>query len=373
MVSVRKIAACLLVGTLTFAGQTGIAKAAETPVAGIDLLLSDLDLGSQSVNTGIQTVLLSTTKAQDTNLAFAKVNNYVNIRSKASEDSKILGKLYKENAATILKKVGGWYQVKSGAVTGYIKSNYLITGKKAEEYSETVGTTIATVNTTTLKVREKASENSSVLTLVPIGDEYKVTKEKEDWVRILIDESTSGYVSKDFVELNKVYGEAISIKEEQAILVAQAANSRSTSKAKTSESAQKSNETKSLSVSSSNDSSVREKLVDYARRFEGNPYVWGGTSLTRGADCSGYTQSVFDDLGINIPRTSREQAASGRRVSMDDIQPGDLIFYQRNGRINHVALYIGNGKVIGAKSRSEGIRITDYNYRTPYKAVSYIN
>ena len=125
---------------------------------------------------------------------------------------------------------------------------------------------------------------------------------------------------------------------------------------------------------STKDASVnlRNQIIMYAKKFEGNPYVWGGTSLTRGADCSGFTQSVLENFGINIPRTSRAQAASGRRVDLDDIKPGDLIFYRRNGRINHVALYIGNGKVIGAKSSREGIKITNYNYRTPYMAVSYI-
>jgi cell wall-associated NlpC family hydrolase len=108
-------------------------------------------------------------------------------------------------------------------------------------------------------------------------------------------------------------------------------------------------------------------------RFKGNPYVWGGTSLTRGADCSGFTQSVLKNFGILIPRTSRQQSRGGRRVSMDKIQPGDLIFYRKNGVVNHVAMYIGNGKVIGAASRKEGITIKNYNYRTPYKAVSYIN
>ena len=375
MVSVRKIATCMLVGTLAFAGHTESVKAAETPVAGIDLLLSDLNSSSQGINLGMQTFLLSQTKAQESNLAFAKVNSYVNIRSKGNENSKILGKLYKDNAATILEKEGNWYRVKSGSVTGYIKADYLITGKKAEEHSEKVGDTMATISTTTLRVREKASEESTTLTLVPIGEEYQVTKEKEDWVKIKVDESTSGYVAKEYVELKKVYEEAVSIEEERAVLAAQTASSiqtLSSSQNTNSKEEGKTNTNKVQSSSVSNHSSLRNKIVNYALRFEGNPYVWGGTSLTRGADCSGFTQSVLENFGINIPRTSRAQAASGRRVDLDDIKPGDLIFYRRNGRINHVALYIGNGKVIGAKSSREGIKITNYNYRTPYMAVSYI-
>ncbi|MGB8455641.1 MAG: C40 family peptidase [Anaerocolumna sp.] len=119
--------------------------------------------------------------------------------------------------------------------------------------------------------------------------------------------------------------------------------------------------------------SIRKEIVDYALQFEGNPYVWGGTSLTKGADCSGFTQSVFKDKGINIPRTSRLQAAGGRKVSFNTIKPGDLLFYRKNNIINHVAIYIGNQKVISASSKSTGIRISEYNYREPYKAVSYID
>lgn len=118
---------------------------------------------------------------------------------------------------------------------------------------------------------------------------------------------------------------------------------------------------------------LRNKIVKYALRFEGNPYVWGGTSLTRGADCSGFTQSIFRNMGFRIPRTSRTQATGGKRISLSKIKPGDLLFYRRNGRINHVAIFIGNGKVISASSARTGIRITKYNYRQPYKAVSYIN
>ncbi|HWT75846.1 MAG TPA: C40 family peptidase [Mobilitalea sp.] len=117
---------------------------------------------------------------------------------------------------------------------------------------------------------------------------------------------------------------------------------------------------------------IRSELVAYALKFEGNPYVWGGTSLTKGTDCSGFTQSVFKDKGINIPRTSKMQASGGKEIAIDNMKPADLIFYGKDGTINHVAIYIGNGKVISASSKKTGIRITQYDYRQPYKAVSYI-
>ncbi|HWT27781.1 MAG TPA: C40 family peptidase, partial [Mobilitalea sp.] len=129
----------------------------------------------------------------------------------------------------------------------------------------------------------------------------------------------------------------------------------------------------SSSSESQGTSSRRSKIVSYALKFNGNPYVWGGTSLTNGADCSGFTQSVFRDNGIYIPRDSRSQASSGTRVSISNIKPGDLVFYSNGSNINHVALYIGNGQVISASSPKLGIRITNIYYRNPVKAVSYIN
>lgn len=120
-------------------------------------------------------------------------------------------------------------------------------------------------------------------------------------------------------------------------------------------------------------SSLRKEIVRYALQFKGNPYVMGGTSLTQGTDCSGFTQSVFKKYGIRIPRTSREQAKGGKNVPLNDLKPADLIFYTKDGTINHVALYIGNNKVIHASNPKSGIKISKYDYRKPYKAVSYLD
>lgn len=127
------------------------------------------------------------------------------------------------------------------------------------------------------------------------------------------------------------------------------------------------------SKKSKDGSALRAEIVQYALQFEGNPYVWGGTSLTKGADCSGFTQSVFKNKGITIPRTSKSQANGGKKVPLSKIQPADLIFYRKNGQINHVALYLGNKKVIHASNPKTGIKISKYDYRKPYKAVSYID
>jgi len=394
----RKIALGCMVGTLAFAGQMNTAKAAERPVAGIDVVLSAFYENEDSTNLNVRDFLKTDLLSEFTDLGIAQVSNYVNVREKASEGSKIVGKLYNNAAATILEEKGDWYQVTSGTVTGYIKADYLTTGDKVEELADQVGTKIATVNTTTLKVREKASLESRVLTLVPVGEEMTVNKEKKEWLKVTFTDGSTGYVAADYVDIRTEFDEAISIEEEKAQQAAEEArkaaeeaarkakeqernrihsystsNSSSDKTSSSSSSASGSSSNSSSNRSSSGQSSsLRSNIVSYALRFEGNPYVWGGTSLTGGTDCSGFTQSVYEQFGIYIPRDSRSQAGSGRQVSLSSMKPGDLIFYSRNGRINHVVLYIGNGKVIGASSRREGITIKNYNYRTPVKVVSYL-
>lgn len=382
-----KIITYCMIGTIAFASQTVVTKAAELPIAGIDLLLNDFYQKDANENKDIKDYLSSSSFKELANISFAQVTDYVNIRKKPSEDGKILGKLYNNSAATIISKKNGWYKVKSGSVTGYIKAEYLATGTKAAELASKAGTRIATVNTATLKVRKNASTDAPVVTLVPVGEELKVKKETDGWIKVTVDNKDKGYVSSDYVDLSTVYKKAISIEEEQKKINAEEAASQEqssgTSGSSSTSGSSRSYQTKSASnsdtsssdssVSSGTSSSLRNKIVNYALKFEGNPYVWGGTSLTNGADCSGFTQSVFSDLGVNIPRDSRSQASSGKSKSISNIQPGDLIFYAKGGRINHVALYIGNGKVISAKSPEYGIKVANYDYRQPVKVVSYLN
>jgi cell wall-associated NlpC family hydrolase len=380
MRQIHRIATFLIVGTIALSGRAAVAYAAEEPVAGISVVLEECYRNTPNADDKIIQYLSVDLDKEYSKLAFAKVNNYVNIRSKASLDGEIVGKLYDNSAATILKKENNWYQIKSGSVTGYINADYLVTGQEAAKLADTIGTRIATVTTETLKVREEAGTDSSVVTLIPFGDDYEILKEKNGWVKIALSDNKTGYVSADYVKVETEYEEAVSIEEEQERLAEEAAAEaaeRAAAQAaervvvkKPSSSVGQAKYSGSVSTGSS---SVGNNLVDYALQFEGNPYVWGGTSLTNGADCSGFTQSVFAHFGISIPRTSRTQATGGSRVSLDNIRPGDLIFYAKNGTINHVALYIGNGRVISASSPSTGIRITSYNYRTPVKAVRYLN
>lgn len=115
----------------------------------------------------------------------------------------------------------------------------------------------------------------------------------------------------------------------------------------------------------------RQEVVDFALQFEGNPYVYGGTSLTNGADCSGFVMSVFQEFGYELPRVAAAQMESSKLKDVEDIEPGDLVFYGDYG-IDHVALYIGDGKIIHASTAATGIKISDFDYRQPAAIGTYM-
>lgn len=327
--------------------------------------------------------------AKFANVGVSIANEYVHIRRKPNTESKILGKLYRGNAATILSTEGEWVKIKSGSVEGYIKSEYLAIGDKAAKLADKYGTKLAKVITTTLKVREERNTECTVLTLVPEDEVFEVVKEYKDWVKILVDDSTKGYVSKEYVDISVEFGKAISIEEEEAIQRAReeaarqeaarraaqskASNSRSNSKSQSSKSnsqssSQSSQSSKSSSSTISSSSGTGSDAASYAQKFVGNPYSYGGTSLTNGTDCSGFTQSVYSRFGVSLPRTSGSQASSGSKVDINNLKAGDLVFYASNGSINHVAMYIGGGRVVHASNKRTGITTSNINYRTPYCA-----
>lgn len=338
------------------------------------------------------------------NLGISIANDYVNIRKEPNTDSEIVGKLYRGCATDILATKGEWVKIKSGKVKGYIKSEFLAIGEEAEKQVDEFADKYATVDTETLFVREKPGTDNAITTMIPYGESYYVLKEYNDWVKVEIDEGETGYVSKDFIKIDVRFKYAISIEEEMAKIAAEeaakkaeaerleqlardkeaerqrqaaanaAANSNKSNSSKDSSSSNSGSSNSSSSNSSSSNNSASgsgsgSTIANYALNFVGNPYVWGGTSLTNGADCSGFVQSVYAHFGYSIPRTSRDQASSaGYEVSINNVQPGDLIFYTNSsGTINHVAMYIGNGKVVNASTARTGIKVSSYNYRSPYK------
>lgn len=340
-----KISTLCIAGTVMFALNTKIASAdtvyGEQPIAGITVTLDNYyNSGTAAAASEITIATLeSSVAAYDyNNLGIANVENHLNIRKAPGEDQKIVGKLPKNAGCTIIEvDKDGWAKIKSGKVTGYVMSSYLITGDKAVSLAKKVGSLVATVNTQTLNVRSEQSLLGSVITSVPIDEEMEVVEVTTDWVKVKID-ADEGYVARQYVNLSYELQKAVT------------------------------NEEVSAGVSG-----VRAQMVAYAKQFLGNPYVWGGTSLTNGTDCSGFTMQIYRKFGYSLPRVSRGQASAGASISSSNIKPGDLVFYGSGSYISHVAMYIGNGQVIHASTTRTGIKISNMYYRSPIKIVRVIN
>ena len=322
-------------------------------------------------------------------LVIATVDNYVNIRDKAGLDGNVVGKLYQNSVGTMEEETpDGWYRIRSGSVDGYVKAEYVLRGEEAKTLAAQVGQRLAIVHTTTLKVRMDPSTDAKVLGLVPDGDTLAVTEEVDGWAKVVTEEG-EGYVSTDYVEVYTKNVEAESIQEEQERLakeeqerrLAQEAAQQELVRAKASVASNKSKASATVTQEVNNTqaeaavqspssaqpvtaapvenqtaavSSLGNQIVDYGLQFVGNPYVYGGTSLTSGADCSGFVMSVYQHFGISLPRTSGEQGQSGSVVSgLENAVPGDLIWYS-----GHIGIYIGNGQIVHASNAADGIKVS---------------
>lgn len=270
----------------------------------------------------------------------------LNIRKEPSEDGERLGKLSAGAAGKIIEQGEEWTLIESGSVTGYVKNEFMVTGDEAGEFAESRLPKVATVTTETLFVREEQTIDSACVSMVPEGDSYEVIEEDEGWAEVKVGDELTGYVSEDYVNISFVLDSAISKEEEEAILKREA-------EAAAEEARKKAN-------------AGRPDICSYATQFVGNPYVWGGASLTNGADCSGFTMRVFAHFGYTLPHSAAAQSNYGDAVSMDSLRPGDLLFYKGSGGgISHVTMYIGNGQVVHASSSRTGIIISNVGYRTP--------
>lgn len=266
-----------------------------------------------------------------TNLGIAQVDSSLNVREQPDTNSDIVGKMQNDAGCEILEDNGEWLKIESGQVTGYVKAEYIITGEAAVAKAQEVMKTIATVTTQTLNVRAEMNTDCTKLALMPEGEELEVLNQYDGWVEVDLDGDV-GYASTDYVEISQQLPKAQTMTE---LKYGQGV------------------------------SDTRVSLVAYATQFVGNPYVWGGTSLTRGADCSGFVLSVYANYGVYLPHSSRAQAGCGTRISASEAQPGDLFFYGSGKGINHVAIYIGNGQIVHASSPSTGIKISNAYYRSP--------
>ncbi len=313
------------------------------------------------------------------NLVIAQCSGAVNVRDIPSTDGEVVGKLYDKSVGTFIEEEDGWYKISSGNVTGYVNAEYCVTGDDAIELAKKVGTRLAVVNTTTLKVRTEPSTDASVLTLVPIEEDLLVLEELDGWVKVTCEDG-DGYVSAEYVDLHTEFVKAESraeelarlAKEEEERRAARAAAERAMEQraAAARQQRQTNNTTTTTGGGSTrNDtyaapsisgSGLGADVAKYACQFVGNPYVYGGSSLTNGTDCSGFVMSVYGAYGVSLPHSSRADRSVGAEVEggLANAQPGDIVCYS-----GHVALYIGNGQIVHASTSKTGIIISNASYK----------
>ena len=277
-------------GISVMAADGDTAEAAKMPGVGIEAVLKDFY--SQNREIKAEDYLVPENKGEYLDMAFANVTSFLYVRSEPTKESEYVGKLYPGYAAKITGPVGEWTKVESGNVTGYVKTEYILTGAEAQTYAENLVT----------EAQQEGKEEAEAFT-------YAVSRKSEE---AQMTQEVQGNVQQT--------------------------------------------ETTEVSAQPASNGQV---IVDYACQFIGNPYVWGGTSLTDGADCSGFVQSVFAHFGISLPRTTYDQINAGVEVSYDQAMPGDLICYD-----GHIGIYIGNGQIVNAQNPEQGIGISPATYTT---------
>lgn len=277
-------------GISVMAADGDTAEAAKMPGVGIEAVLKDFY--SQNREIKAEDYLVPENKGEYLDMAFANVTSFLYVRSEPTKESEYVGKLYPGYAVKITGPVGEWTAVESGDVTGYVKTEYILTGAEAQTYAENLVT----------EAQQEGKEEAEAFT-------YAVSRKSEE---AQMTQEVQGNVQQT--------------------------------------------ETTEVSAQPASNGQV---IVDYACQFIGNPYVWGGTSLTDGADCSGFVQSVFAHFGISLPRTTYDQINAGVEVSYDQAMPGDLICYD-----GHIGIYIGNGQIVNAQNPEQGIGISPATYTT---------
>ncbi len=298
-----------------------------------------------------------------TGRAVVKATGTVNIRESGDINASRVGDIAGGGIVKVEEKGSEWTKISSNGITGYMKNDYLLFDSDAASYAASNLKKVVKINTASLRVRAAANENSETLTLVTEGNAYGIEEIGAGWTKIHVDDSISGYVRNDFIILDYTGPVAHVVTDAPA-------NTDNSGSAGTTESTT----TESAGITTPPSTNIGQDIVNYALQFVGNPYVYGGTSLTNGADCSGFVMRIYADFGYSIPRTADVQGTVGTEVSLSALAPGDLVFYDNGtGSIKHVALYIGNGQVVHASSSTTGIIISNVNYKPPCKAVRIIN
>lgn len=343
-----KLIISALAGVIMIPGSAITVSAAEKtegeqslmPVAGIESVLEECY--ETEVKDNINLYMVPIDEGEYLNMAFSDTGDFTYIRSAPDENSEWVGKLYSDSAAEVLEYLDGWTKIRSGDAEGYVPADALITGEEARSQAQEYENNKVTVTAYMLNVRDGQGTDAEILTQIGQDEEYTVTGEPVDgWYPVKVGD-IDGWVSGEYVipETSYSYGET---KEEEEARIAE-------EKAREEE-AQRAREAAAAAASTG------QAVIDYACQFIGNPYVWGGTSLTEGADCSGFVQSVYAHFGISLPRTSYDMRSAGYEVSYEEAQPGDLVLYE-----GHVGLYMGDGNIVNAMNEAQGIGICSATY-----------
>ena len=278
--------------------------------------------------------------AQYKNLGICQTESgNLNIRETPDTEGALCGKLPNNAACDIIGDNNGWYHIVSDEIEGYVKSEYIVTGDDAIQLAYDIMEKVAVVTADSLRVRSEMNTDSEIITSIPNGEKVTVAEEYDDWIALEIDDEV-GYCSKEFVD--------IQIRLRSAMTLTEARFGEGVSDG-------------------------RAALVTFALQYVGNRYVWGGTSLTKGVDCSGFTMQVYKQFGYSLPHYSGAQAKCGKSIKLSEAQPGDLVFYGRGKTIGHVAIYMGNGQIVHASNKREGIKVSSVYYRNILKVVRILD
>jgi len=299
-------------------------------------------------------------------LAIAQVNDYVNIRSLPNTDGEIVGTLINGAIAeiqTIAGENADWFQILSGDVTGYVKSEYFLSGEEANSLLEQSLHTYATITADRLNVRKEASSTASKSGYLTEGEQVLVLEDLGEWLYIRYTDTLNGYIAKEYTELTESYFYAQTVaesKEEKALY-----NTRR-GRIQTTQYIRPDSKITFPATTYTSNEELRKAIVENAMQYLGNKYVHGGNSLETGTDCSGFTMFLFAEYGYSISRTPAGQLEkAGRSIDYNEIQPGDIICYTSNGSTcTHVALYIGDGQIIHAANSRKGVVIYNADYDT---------
>lgn len=352
--------------------ETGTAvESGFSPFAGITLAVSDIMTESNLIaNANVEEHIAQKVAAYDySNIAIAQVNDFVYVRSLPTTESEYVGKLYNKSAATILEETeDGWYKITSGDCEGYVSKEYVVADDP--DLAKECSTRFAKVNTETLFVRAENTTDSAVIDMVAGGDDVVVIDESmEDtgWVKVTCN-AGEGYISLDYVDITTEFVTAESKEHELARLKKEEEERRKAQEAARAAAAAKAGKaaagaSKSYAAPAGSNGGA---VVAYGAQFVGNPYVWGGTSLTNGADCSGFVMSVYRAFGVGLPHSSAAMRGVGYGVSVDQMVPGDIVCYS-----GHVGIYAGGGRLLNASNSRTGITYTNVFYK-PILAVRRI-